>query len=77
MLRSSCPRIVYRFARSLVDLRASLNVRATLRQHHQLRFRDVQVPDQEFTLGAQQADREGRRAAARMCLLPRATRAQP
>ena len=27
------------------------------------------MPDQEFALGAQQGDREGRRAAARMCFV--------
>src|SRR5262245_42114948 len=50
-------------------LRASLNVRAILRQHEQLRFRDVQMPDQKFALGAQQTDREGSRTVARMCFV--------
>src|SRR5262249_52601307 len=50
-------------------LRASLNVWATLRQHKQLCFRDVQMPDQEFALGAQQSDCEGSRTVGRMCFV--------
>src|SRR5215831_8417335 len=45
------------------DLRPGLNIRAILRQHQQLRFRTVQMPDEKFALGAQQSDREGSRAA--------------
>ena len=50
---------------------AGLNVRAALRQNHQLCFRVVQMSDQKFALGTKQRDREGSWAVGRMCSVPK------